>query len=79
MDEGALEERLRSLLSEGLDHALRPTDESHHHQQRLARRLEIASSVYSSWTGKENDASKLASKIADGSVDNLRSFVTEKD
>ena len=79
MDEGALEERLRSLLSEGLDQALRPTDESHHQQQRLARRLEIASSVYSSWTGKENDASKLASKIADGSVDNLRSFVTEKD
>ncbi|QDZ22677.1 JmjC domain-containing protein [Chloropicon primus] len=68
-------ERLRSLLSQE-GHGLRPTDESIHHQQKLARKLEICKTVYDTWTEGTAEPAKMAKPMVDGRLETLREFVT---
>ena len=65
---------LATLLSAPQSESLRPTDESHHHQQRLARRLEVARAISGSWT-LSRDPANIAEKLVDGSYDALRTYV----
>ena len=69
--------RAKLLQLNGEECALRPTDESIHHQQRLARRLQVANLVLNSWTSSGRDPSGVAQRHVDGSLETLQNFVTE--